>query len=167
MFVSIRNNSNLKSIICRIAHSQTNTIYGNRTFINRHITTLCHLLVKLILKGIITATIHVLDADTFRSLIYMPLHDVSVQTSVHHHTTLHIHFIPYLQQSKVGTLQCFFNGSYCICTILNAYHCQTNTIVSNTLIYLQFVYKRTFQCKVQVSLFFFQTHYFCIFFYNS
>ena len=73
----------------------------------------------------------------------------------------------YLQQSKVGTLQCFFNGSYCICTILNAYHCQTNTIVSNTLIYLQFVYKRTFQCKVQVSLFFFQTHYFCIFFYNS
>ena len=101
MLVSIRNDGHLETIVGRIAYSQTYSIDGYGPLVHGHVTSLRHLLVEFIFKGEIPASFGILDVHTFGGLIHMALHNVSVQTSVHHHATFYVHLIAHLQQTDV------------------------------------------------------------------
>ena len=87
----IRNDRYLKTILLRITDSQAHTIDTDGTFLDSYISLLRHLLVERIFERIIPASICIFHTCTNGSLVDMPLHDMSVQTSVHHHTAFQIH----------------------------------------------------------------------------
>ena len=118
MFVSIRNDGNLESILRRVTNGQTHTVHRNRAFVHRDVTALCHFLVKRISESKIPAPFGILYIHTFGSLIHMSLHNMTVQPPVHHHAAFHIHFISHFQQADVGTLYRFFHGGNRVRSIL-------------------------------------------------
>ena len=97
----------------------------------------------------------------------MSLHNMAVQTSVHHHAAFHVHLVPHFQQTKVRPVQCLFHGSHSVGIFSHADHGQADPIVRDTLIYLQFIYKRTLQCEMYILLVFHQCHNGSILFYDS
>ena len=135
MFKSIGNNGHLESIVGGIAHGQADTIDRYRAFVYRDVAALCHLLVKSIPESKVIASFRILYIDASGSLVHMSLNDMAIQPAVHHHTTLHIHFISHLQQAKIGTVQRFLHGRHGIGIICQTDYRQANTIVRHTLVY--------------------------------
>ncbi len=90
-----------------LAHGQADTIDRYRAFVYRDVAALCHLLVKSIPESKVIASFRILYIDASGSLVHMSLNDIAIQPAVHHHTTLHIHFISHLQQAKIGTVPAF------------------------------------------------------------
>lgn len=84
-------------------HSQTDTVYGYGAFIYSDIAALRHFLIKLILERKIITAFGILYANASCSLVYSVPNNMSIQTAVHHHAALHVHFIAYFQQAEIGT----------------------------------------------------------------
>ena len=167
IFVSIRYDSYLESIIRRIAYRQTDTINSHRTLVYRDIATFRHFFIKCIFKCKIPASFRILDFHTSSRLIYVSLHDMSIQSAIHHHAALYIHLIAHFQQTKIRTVQRFFHGSYRIRIISQTHYRQAYSVVRNTLINLQLIYKRTLKCKVYILLVFHQCYQSSVLFYDS
>ena len=97
----------------------------------------------------------------------MALHDVSVQPAVHHHAALHVHLVAHAELSQVAAVQRFLHRRYRISTVLYFYYREAHTIVRHTLIYLQFVYKRTLHGEVDILQLMLYGNNRCTFFYYS
>ena len=129
MLISIRYDSHLEGIIRRVTYCQTNTIYRYRPFVYSNISTFRHLFVKCIFEREIPTSIRILYIHASSGLVHMSLHDMPVQTAVHHHATFYIHLVTYLQQPEIGTFQSLFHGSHGIGIISKINYCQTHPIV--------------------------------------
>ena len=97
----------------------------------------------------------------------MSLHDVTVQSAVHHHRAFHVHLVAHLEQTEVAAVQGFLHGSNGISTVLDFHHGEADAVVRHALVYSEFINKRTFQRKVDVLLIMLDSHYCGHFFYNS
>ncbi len=82
----------------------------------------------------------------------MPLHDVSVEASVHHHGALHIDLVALSEQREVGAVESLLHGRDGVGAVGNGHHGEAHAIVSNALINLQLIYKRATQGEIHVAL---------------
>ena len=69
-------------------------------FVYRDIATFRHFFIKCIFKCKIPASFRILDFHTSSRLIYVSLHDMSIQSAIHHHAALYIHLIAHFQQNQ-------------------------------------------------------------------
>ena len=92
---------------------------------------------------------------------------MAIQTAVHHHRTLYVHLVAYLEQSQITAVQGFLHGGNGIGTVLDFHHGEADAIVRHALVDAEFIYERTFQGKVDVLLILFNRHYGGHFFYDS
>ncbi len=152
MFMSIRNYCYLKTILCRIAYSKTDSIDRYRAFINSKVTSTSHLLVECIVERIVPTTLGILYLKARCRLVHMSLHDMTVKATIHHHATLHIHSVTHIKKAKIGTFDGLFHSSYRISTILQTNHGKAYAIMRYTLVYLQLIYKATFKRQMQILL---------------
>ena len=96
---SIRNDSNLEGVIGRITNGQADAVNRDRAFIHCKITATGHLRIIGILKGEIVTALSIINSHTTGRLIHMALHNVAIQSTIHHHATLHVHLIAHLKQA--------------------------------------------------------------------
>ena len=97
----------------------------------------------------------------------MSLHNMTVQPPVHHHAAFQIHERARFQKSQVGTFQGFAHSRCSECISIFTDHGQANAIVGHTLVYFQFIDKRTFHRDMNIVLIMLDRHDLSCFFYNS
>ena len=148
----IRNYSNGKCVVCRITDGERNAVNGNSALVHREIAFSCHFLIELIFESKISRAISVFHSDTFGSLVHMSLYDMTIQTAVHHHRTLYVHLVAYLEQSQVAAVQGFLHGGNDIRAIFYFHYGEAHTIMSHALIEAEFINERALQRKVMFSL---------------
>ena len=101
VIVSIGYDGYLERIVGGITYGKAHAIDCNRTLIDSEVTTLRHLAIELILKGIVPTTVGLYYLATTRCLIDMALYNVTIKTTIHHHTTLKIYQVANLEQAQV------------------------------------------------------------------
>ena len=79
----IGNNGYSERVICRFTHSERNSIYGNRAFVNCEISLLSHSLVMRVFKCKVRTSICISHSNTFGSFVNMALNNVPIKTPIH------------------------------------------------------------------------------------
>ena len=91
----------LKRVLRGVADGQRYAVNSYAALIDREVAVASHLAVQLVLEGEVGTAVSILHGDTAGGLVNVALHDVAVQTAVHQHGALDIHFVTNLQQSQV------------------------------------------------------------------
>ena len=138
---SVRDNGHLEGVISGVAHCEAHTIHRNRALINGKVATLSHRLIESIFECEIVAAIGIINGYASGGLVNMTLHDVAIQTTVHHHATLNIHLITHLEQAQVGTVESFFHRRYHVCISCFLHYRKTHAVVRYALVNTQLIYK--------------------------
>ena len=71
----------------------------------------------------------------------MSLNDMPVESSVHQHRTLYVHLVAHLQQTEVRTVERLLHGCHHVLVALNGHNGQTDAVMGDTLVDLQFIDK--------------------------
>ena len=85
-------------------------------------------------------------------LVYVALHDVSVEAAVHEHAALEIHLVAYLQRPQVGAVESLLYGGHGVAVAVDVDHGEAHAVVGDALVYFQFVGKRTFKREMQIAV---------------
>ena len=136
MFVGIRNDGHLKTIVGRITNRKVYSIYSNRAFIHRHIATFGHFLVKIISESKIPAPSASFTSVHTAVWSTCPWTICPSNRPFHHHTAFQIHFTTHCQHAQICAIKRFLNGCNCVSFIGKLHHCKTHSIVGYTLINL-------------------------------
>ena len=97
---------------------------------------------------------------------YVPVAE-TIQTAVHHHRTLYVHLVAYLEQTQVAAVQGFLHGGNGIRAIFYFHYGEAHTIMGHALVDAEFINKRASQCEVDVLLIMLDSYYGSHFFYDS
>ena len=97
----------------------------------------------------------------------MSLYDMTIQTAVHHHRTLYVHLVAYLEQTQITAVQGFLHGGNGIGTVLDFHHGEADAVVRHTLVDAEFINERALQRKVDVLLIMSDSYDGSHFFYDS
>ena len=89
------------ALYIRFADRQTDTVDGNRTLVHAEISAFNHLSRRVVLKAVIPAAVGLFGFDTNGFLIHMPLNDMSIQPSTHHHRALDVHIVSFFEQVEI------------------------------------------------------------------
>ena len=157
----------LEGVVCRVAHRQTCAVDCYAAFIHGEITPSRHFLVRFVFEGKDSASVGVLHCGALCCLVHMPLHDVSVETSVHLHGTLYIHFIAYPKFAEIGAQERFAHGGGGVGLSVEFGHCEANAVVCHTLVDVQFFCEGALEGEMYVVLLLFYRHDFRHGFYYS
>ena len=150
MFHSVRNDGYLESALRRIANGERHAVNGDRTLVDGEVAATRHLWRIVVLEGEIGGAVGIVQLDATSGLVYVALDDMAVETSVHQHGTLNVHLVANLQQSEVGTLQSLLHGGDGVSGLNNVYDGEADAIVSDALVYFQFVDKGAGKGEVDV-----------------
>ena len=146
MLESIRNDSHLETVVCRIAHRQTYTIDRYRTFIDGEVPAFDHLAVGFVLEPIVIAAVRFLYGATHSRLVNVSLDYMSVETPVHYHRAFEVYAAAFSEQTEIAAVEGFAYRSNGILIARYIDYRQADAVVCNALVYFQLVGKRTLQC---------------------
>lgn len=165
--VGVGDDAHLEGVVGRVADGETDSIDGDAAFVYTEVSALGHRFVGGVAERETIAAFFALFGDAGGGLVDVPLDDVPIKTSVHHHRALHIDCAAYGEPAEVGTLKSFVHRCHNILFAFAAHNGEADAIVSYALVDLEFVAKGAFEGEVYVILFFFDGHNGCGGFYNS
>src|SRR5690554_6213187 len=137
-----------------IDHSEANTIDSNRTLFHGDISE-----GRIIGEGENPAPIILVFFNTGPYLIHMSLNNMPVQASTQHRTAFQIDLVTTLQGAEIALCQRFRNSRHLVQISFHPNHCQTNPIVGNTLIDLQFLRNIGLDSKGDITTIGFPSYY--------
>ena len=167
MFEGIRDDRYLERVLHRVTYGQAHPVDGYRAFVYGKVSAFRYFGLEIILEREIPASVGIVNSRAYSCLVYMSLHDMSVQPAVHQHAPFYVHFIAFFQQPDIRAFDGFFHGGNGVRIVFDVNHGEAHTVVRHALVYFQFIYKRTRQGQMQVFLFFDYLDYFGTFFYYS
>ena len=141
-----------EGVVGRVDDGERDAVDRHGTLIDREVALARHLAVEGVLKGEVGGVSSILHLHAARRLIYVALHDVAVQATVHRHRTLDVDAVALLQQAKVGAEQRLLHRRHGVATVLDAHHSEADAIVGNALVYFQLIDKAATEREVDVLL---------------
>ena len=163
----VGNDADLEGVFRWPANCEAHAIDRHAALIDGEVAVLHHLLRTLVFEGVLMAALLVFHSDASGGLVHMALHDMSIQSPVHHHRALHIHLVAHLEQTKIAALQSLPHGGNGIGVVLETHNREADAVVGDALVNVQLVYKGACKRQVHIVLLVFDGHYSCHSFYNS
>ena len=152
MLVGVGNDGHLEAVVLRVAHGEAHPVDGDRTLLNGHVAFGGHLGVEVVDEGVVAAAVDQVDSLAAGRLVYVALHDVSVEAAVHEHAALEIHLVAHLQRPQVGAVESLLYGGHGVAVAVDVDHGEAHPVVGDALVYFQFVGKRTFEREMQIAV---------------
>ena len=82
-------------------------------------------------------TIFVADAFARPCGIYVPLNNMSIQSTISSEASLQIDVVTDIQGAQIAPSQCFVDRGNSVCVIAQRHYCQANPVVRDALVDLQ------------------------------
>ena len=101
----IGDDADLEGVFCGSANGEADAVDGHAALVDGEIAVPDHLLRAFVFEGVLMAALLVFYCDADGGLVDVALHDMPVQSAIHQHRALHIHFVAHLEQSEVAALQ--------------------------------------------------------------
>ena len=137
MLVGIRDDRHLEGIVAGVDHGQAHAVHGNRPFLVRDVPGR-----RVVGEREVSVSFGFFDRGTDRRLVYVPLHDVSVQQGVRLHAALEVDFIADREQAQVGFEQRLLDCRNRIGILLQTDNRQADPVVGNALVDFKFADER-------------------------
>ena len=143
MLVGVGNDRDPKGGFLRVAYGKAYSIDSDRSLLDRDVPFVCEFRICLVFESIEPATICFFDRGTDSGHIYVSLDNVPIKSATEKHTSLEINKVTDCELAEVRAIQSLLNGCDCIGLFIVCYDSEAYSIVSNTLIDLEFARKGT------------------------
>ena len=167
IIVRIRDDRYLEAIIPGIANRQAHAVHAHGTLLHGHVTLPGLFFIERVLERVVPASIRLAHLGTDGGLVDVPLHDMSVQPSVHQHATLQVHLIPYFQTTQIRAFQRLLDSGHRIGIVRHAHYRQAHAVMRHALIYFQLIHERAPHRQVEISFIRLKGHHLGRFLYYS
>ena len=167
VFVGVGDDGHLEAVILRVAYGEAHAVDRYRALLDGHVAFGGHLGVEVVDEGVVAAAIDQVDSFATGCLVYVALHDVSVEAAVHEHAALEVHLVAYLERAQIGAVESLLYGGDGVAVAVDVDHGEAYAVVCDALVYLQFVRERTLEREVQIAVIVFECYDGSGFFDNS
>ena len=146
---------------------ERHTVDGHRALVYGEVAVERHLSIFLILKGEVRTSVGIFHGCAGSCLVDVSLHDVAVQSAVHHHRPLHVHLVAHVEQSQVRAVERLLHRRDDVLVAVDADHGEADAVVCHALVDLQFARERALQGEINVFPVFPNSYYGSKFFNNT
>ena len=148
MVVGVGDNGDPKTVTAGVKYGEANAVDADGAFFH------CDVAYRsIVLKIKQPASIQFLYTCTYRSLIHMALHNVTVKPAVGGHASFKVDFAAGAEVTQVGLFQRFLYGGHCIRIPLDTGDGKAHSIVAKALIDFKFMTDRGRQPESEIGTF--------------
>ena len=138
VFVGVRNYADrhisFVALYVRFADSKTDAVDGDRTFVHAEVSACDHIWCSVVFEAVVPTAVGFACLDTYGCLVYVTLHDVSVEAVANLHGSFQVDIVADFEYAEVGAVERFLHGSDGIKVTFVTHDSQADAVVCDGLV---------------------------------